>query len=224
MRVLVNANFGAGAPAFAAAVAAMLDGMGLSTLVTETETMILIDAASGFDAIPPDIATPIDAGPPALEVEITPDEAALALATAAPEVQVELPPQPPVSGQLVLQSLYSGQPIPFTVRPENQASVLNVQNLSSNGDLVSFNFCGLEFKAPIDRPEYQSIIANCAPQFTDTSIRVMVTIIGQPDPMPVLLQLVASDDFENLVIFGQDMLDALLTLTTEVSHDKVPAQ
>lgn len=133
--------------------------------------------------------------------------------TASPEfppgVEVELPPTPTPAGAVVIKSLSTEHEVPFAFDPAKPESCLYVSDMEPVGEFVQFIFCGMLFKFPIERPEFQNIICNLNPQFSDTSIRVVTCIAGTDLCLPMLLKVVSNDGEGCAVVFGQDVAGAL---------------
>lgn len=123
-------------------------------------------------------------------------------------------------GELVLKNLSTVCTIPFCVNTSMPHSELKVQKLSPAGSEVSFSYCSMSFKFPVEKAEAQSVICNTNPQFTDTSIRAIACIDGKD--IPVLLKLVEGD--ECCVVFGQDVASALTQSSEKNNHGPVSTQ
>ena len=125
-----------------------------------------------------------------------------------------------ITGELTILDLSSACRVPFDAGISQHASVLCAQNVKPMGDVVAFDYCGLSFKFPIKRTLVGDSVANLNPEFTDTTIRVSVALNSSPSAIPVLLQVV--DSQECCVIFGSDMVD-VISVASETLDDSVSA-
>lgn len=132
-------------------------------------------------------------------------------------------PQPP-TGELSIQSLSSVCLVPYTIDASRAASELHVNHLEVLGDYVSFVYCGMSFKYPVEKQDtLGATYLNVNPQFSDTTIRVVASVSDSNDGnvLPVLLKLVSGE--KSGVVFGTDMQAFLLGSPGDVSDGKVPA-
>ena len=169
-----------------------------------------------------------------LTVAIDPASAVAAAAIPVPDIpatvpSTELSPESPLvqassglTGLVTVKSLSSVCNVSFCFDTSLPCSELKVKGLTSMGDYVSFEYCSISFKFPVEKPEAGGIVANTDPQYTDTSIRAVLNPVGTEVDVPVLLKLVDGDECG--VVFGQDMTAAITSALENGSNDQVPAQ
>ena len=165
-----------------------------------------------------------------LTVAIDPASAVAAAADIPATVpSTELSPESPLvqassglTGLVTVKSLSSVCNVSFCFDPSLPCSELKVKGLTPMGDYVSFEYCSISFKFPVEKPEAGGIVANTDPQYTDTSIRAVLNPVGTEVDVPVLLKLVDGDECG--VVFGQDMMAVITAALENGSHDQVSAQ
>jgi hypothetical protein len=121
-------------------------------------------------------------------------------------------------GSATIKSLSISETVPFKYDSSISSSQLLVSNVTCNYDIVEFTFCGVVYKYPVEKPEYNSIVSNVSPIFTDMSIRVIVSLNSSQVNYPVLLNVVNAGSIESSVIFGKDLqgiVEEPVVLTTK---------
>jgi len=155
-----------------------------------------------YDAPPsPELpqTTATDQAPAELTVAISPSD--------AEAVATDPAPPPPPSGEVHIKDLSSVNAVPFFVDPSLSHSQLKVQGLTVHEDHVTFSCFEMSFKFPLAKSSVLEV-ANVNPQVDDTSIRVMLELVGTgADTLPVVLKLV--EDTNCGVVFGTDMSETV---------------
>lgn len=166
---------------------------------------------------------------PAAEIDTPPIEVAATDAT-EPELNIEdIPKEEPVpsttsvltpleqgskgkEGQVVIRTLLSSCVIPFSVDLSLDKSVLKVKNLkapSAEDTSVSFEYCSSSFNFPVAASwSADDSIVNMGPFFSDTSIRVLINIVGTDIDLPCLITLKEGEPTE--LVFGSDLFPAVI--------------
>jgi hypothetical protein len=184
--------------------------------IGSTELSPIIPSSPITDEIPGVIVAP----PPAeigqeLEIAIAgPDAIAV---TAPPEETPNLPVQTS-TGSCILRNLSSECVVKYSSDPASPCSVLKVSNLIELGEFVSFTFCTMSFKCPIEKQEAHGIYCNQPPTFSSTSIRAEFIQTGSLVSFPILLKLVSVDgssDECNQVVLGTDTIKVITQTTGE---------
>ncbi len=163
-------------------------------------------------------------GIPELEVDINLDPSHVLPTDPVPSP--ELPPLPPVTGEVVLKDLSNVCAVPFCVDHSVECSELVVQGLTVAADCVIFTYCGSTYKLPVASPMNSALVYNANPQYTSTSIRVIADVVGSHgDGFPIIIKLV--DGPECKVVFGRDVGEILfhdVPNSNQVSQEALPSE
>lgn len=223
------------------ALTCLLEERGFSVAVNESNGLYFITAQAGQAALaPPPEAIAGSSAPAEMEFEIAKEISPESIPVPAPEPEelpvptpIAPPPEPlepemkaPLCGTMRLYNLSLSAVVPFEQDPTSTVSKLYVQNMNVIGDSVSFIF-GLDaFRYPVERASEQNAsYINTDPQFTDSTIRILVTIndvdnIGRA--RPILLKLENGDECK--VVLGTDLDITKLESFGDEADGKISAQ
>lgn len=220
--IFINASFeGDEGSDFLSAIQAILSDLGCSvqTVITDNGTALF---STKCQPVSVEIST--------AEVDISPSDyvppAGIDIGILTPDSQNQLGVMDVPSNKVVgttggittIKSLSISETVPFKYDSSISSSQLLVSNVTCNYDIVEFTFCGVAYKYPVEKSEYNNIVSNVSPIFTDMSIRVIVSLNSSQVNYPVLLNVVNVGSVESSVIFGKDLqgiVEEPVVLTTK---------
>lgn len=149
-----------------------------------------------------------------LAIELPPEEICSEPTVELPPPEVTSNPEPlqPAfilpTDSVVIKSLSTLCAVPCCFDQELPHSKLLAENVVCHGDLVSFNYCGLSFKFPVEKNTDNGCNRNCIP--SATTIRVVLSFLDCDNSYACLLEVTEKPaESECAVIFGTDLLDML---------------
>lgn len=167
-------------------------------------------AEVGLDAIAATMGEPVVPAP----ITVPPADT-MAMAPAVQEPAVSIPMTDTFSRECTVMSLSTECAVPTCYKPEQMFSDLLASDVvpSVDGTLISFKFCGNEYKFPIEKKDatsFGSIVCNSNPDYTNQSIRVALQFVGCTVVYPCLLKVVQKTDTEPYsIIFGKDLEEVI---------------
>lgn len=225
--VIINAQFSGSGEMFADRVIELLTEMGCMVetklsvegnvviITKETDTTTAALATDLPQEIPADI-------PPAGEITV-------ALATAEPETiaitpdaiaqDASIPAIEPTTQALnkaVVKSLSTTCSVPTLIDTKCAYSCLNASGITREEDLVVFTFCNTQYRYPVEKQGANVDICNDNPEYSDLSIRVILSLENCDNNYPCLLR-VTEKTGEDSVTFGKDLAELV---AVEMEHHK----
>lgn len=147
-----------------------------------------------------------------------------------PEVHIAEPEEeiaPVKMGEVVFKNLSTVCAVPFLIDRSVPCSELRVKELHVMGDIVSFEYCSMQFKFPVEKPSINTDVCNVNPSYTDTSIRVLPQLVGiDTHLMPILVKLTHAPEGSSCdVVFGSDVADTIIQAMEKGSvNDSIPTK